>query len=77
MGWGKGLGRHGVVGGVLHDGRVAQVALGWLIQYHQGAVVTVAGGSKPAQIEDNAKALRLVLEPAELKEIDELSKACH
>lgn len=60
-----------------HGATVAQVALGWLIQYHQGAVVTVAGGSKPAQIEDNAKALRLVLEPAELKEIDELSKACH
>ncbi|MBF0594759.1 MAG: aldo/keto reductase, partial [Candidatus Omnitrophica bacterium] len=40
-----------------HQATISQVALCWLVNFHQGTVVTVVGASKPSQIEDSAKAL--------------------
>ncbi|MBF0122376.1 MAG: aldo/keto reductase [Candidatus Omnitrophica bacterium] len=56
-----------------HDATISQVALSWLIHFHKGAIVTVVGGSKPAHIEDNAKALYLELSSGEMAEIDQVS----
>ncbi|GAB3321701.1 aldo/keto reductase [Larkinella ripae] len=52
---------------------VAQVALAWLL--HQPAVTTVIiGAKKPEQLDDNLKAVDVVLTADELKKLDEVSK---
>ncbi|MGV3557692.1 aldo/keto reductase [Larkinella arboricola] len=52
---------------------VAQVALAWLL--HQPAVTTVIiGAKKPDQLEDNLKAVDVVLSTDELTKLDEVSK---
>jgi len=60
--------------GLKYGASPSQIALGWLTQFHKGAVITIAGASKPAQIEDNAKALGIKLTPVEMAELDELSR---
>lgn len=57
-----------------HKASLSQVALSWLTNFHKGTIITIAGASKPAQIEDNAKALGLKLTGDEMAEIDELSR---
>ena len=58
-----------------HGATIAQVALSWLVHFHNEAVVTVVGASKPGHIEDNARALHLALSSVEMAEIDELSRS--
>ena len=60
--------------GMKHGASPSQVALCWLTQFHKGAVITIAGASRPAQIEDNAKALAVKLTADEMGELDELSR---
>jgi aryl-alcohol dehydrogenase-like predicted oxidoreductase len=52
---------------------VAQVALAWLL--HQPVVTTVIiGAKKPEQLEDNLKAIDVVLSADDLKKLDDISK---
>ncbi len=52
---------------------VAQIALAWLL--HQPAVTTVIiGAKKPEQLEDNLKAIDVVLSADDLKKLDNISK---
>lgn len=55
-----------------HDASVAQVALAWV--RHQPAVTsTIIGAKSVEQLNDNIKSTRIVLSPAELQQLDEIS----
>jgi aryl-alcohol dehydrogenase-like predicted oxidoreductase len=58
-------GRHGVT--------PAQVALSWTINIHGDVVLAIAGASEPGQAQETAGALKLILTPEELAELDEVS----
>jgi aryl-alcohol dehydrogenase-like predicted oxidoreductase len=55
-----------------HDATVAQVALAWLLS-KPGVDTIILGASKPAQLEDNLRALRVKLSLDEIRLLDELS----
>jgi aryl-alcohol dehydrogenase-like predicted oxidoreductase len=57
-----------------HNATPSQAALSWLTNFHGDAVITIAGASKPAQIEDNAEAMTLRLTSLEMEELDRLSR---
>jgi aryl-alcohol dehydrogenase-like predicted oxidoreductase len=61
--------------GQIHNVSISTVALCWLINYHKDLVVAIPGASKPEQVKMNAKAMRIKLSTAELKELDEKSQA--
>ncbi|MBN2384173.1 aldo/keto reductase [bacterium] len=52
----------------------AQVALSWLINFHGECIVAIPGASKAEQVEDNVKALQLVLTSGEMQRLDRLSR---
>ena len=56
-----------------HDTTVARVALAW-VQAKPGVTSTIIGARRIAQLEDNLKALDLVLAPAEIDKLDALTK---
>src|ERR1700742_787783 len=56
-----------------HDTTVARVALAW-VQAKPGVTSTIIGARRMAQLEDNVKALDVVLTPAETARLDELTK---
>jgi len=53
----------------------AQVALSWLIKRHGDSIVVIPGASQPAHAQSNAQALNIVLTPAEIEKLDQLSAA--
>lgn len=57
-----------------HNATPAQVALNWLINFHGDSVVAIPGASTKKQAEDNAAAMSFNLVPAELTQIDKLSR---
>jgi aryl-alcohol dehydrogenase-like predicted oxidoreductase len=57
-----------------HGVTPAQVALSWLINFHNNAVVTIPGASKVHHAEQNVGAMKLMLSDAELARIDDQSK---
>jgi aryl-alcohol dehydrogenase-like predicted oxidoreductase len=57
-----------------HQATVGQVALAWLIDFYGGAVIPIAGASKPHHAEDSAGALKVHLSADELERLSHLSK---
>ena len=55
-----------------HQASVAQVALAWLLA-HDAVTSVIIGARKPAQLEDNLKAVEVVLADEDLKALDEVS----
>jgi aryl-alcohol dehydrogenase-like predicted oxidoreductase len=58
----------------VHSGTTAQVALNWLITFHDQAVVAIPGASTMKQAQDNAAAMNFTLSSAELAQIDHVSR---
>lgn len=52
---------------------VSQVALNWMIHYHQGAMFVIPGASKTKQAEENAGAMSFQLNEQELEDISAAS----
>ena len=59
---------------IAHSASPAQVALNWLINFHDEAVVAIPGASTVKQAQDNAAVMSFNLSPAELAQIDQLSR---
>ena len=59
-----------------HGVTVAQVALAWLITFYGDTVVAIPGASAPRHARESAGAMSVRLSPAQLRRIDELSRAC-
>ncbi len=59
---------------IAHSATPAQVALSWLINFHGEAVVAIPGASTAKQAQENARAMSFTLSPAELTQIDQLSR---
>jgi aryl-alcohol dehydrogenase-like predicted oxidoreductase len=55
-----------------HDASVAQLALAWLLS-KPGVDTILLGASKPTQLEDNLRALRVRLSRDEIRLLDDLS----
>jgi aryl-alcohol dehydrogenase-like predicted oxidoreductase len=55
-----------------HDASVAQLALAWLLR-KPGVDTILLGASKPAQLDDNLRALRVRLSRDEIRLLDDLS----
>lgn len=55
-----------------HDASVAQVALAWLLA-KPGVSTVLLGASKLTQLEDNLRAMELMLSPEEMRQLDEAS----
>jgi aryl-alcohol dehydrogenase-like predicted oxidoreductase len=60
--------------GQAHGAKPGQVALAWLVQRHGDRVSAIVGARTPAQAEDNAQALDLVLSPGDLEDLDRVSR---
>lgn len=58
-----------------HGATPAQVALAWILQFHQGLVFAIPGATSLSQARDNAAAMELELAPGELSRLDRLSRA--
>jgi aryl-alcohol dehydrogenase-like predicted oxidoreductase len=58
-----------------HGATSAQVALAWLLQSHGDTVVAIPGATSVEQARENAAAADVRLESAELKRLDEASRA--
>ncbi len=58
-----------------HGATSAQVALAWLLQSHGDTVVAIPGATSVEQARENAAAADVRLLPAELKQLDEVSRA--
>jgi aryl-alcohol dehydrogenase-like predicted oxidoreductase len=58
-----------------HEGTAAQVALAWLIHPQGGGAVAIPGASGVEQARENARALYLALEDAEVARLGEVSRA--
>jgi aryl-alcohol dehydrogenase-like predicted oxidoreductase len=52
----------------------AQAALNWLINFHSETVVAIPGASAAKQAQENAQAMSFTLSPAELTQIDQVSR---
>ncbi|MFC1866028.1 aldo/keto reductase [Chloroflexota bacterium] len=59
---------------IAHNVTPAQIALNWLINFHGETVVAIPGASTMKQARDNATAMSFNLSPAELAQIDQLSR---
>jgi aryl-alcohol dehydrogenase-like predicted oxidoreductase len=59
---------------IAHSATPAQVALNWLINFHGETVVAIPGASTAKQAQENAQAMSFTLSPAELTQIDKLSR---
>lgn len=57
-----------------YDASATQIALNWLIHSHGETVFAIPGASKVQHAEENVKAMRFILTPSEIKEVDEVSK---
>jgi aryl-alcohol dehydrogenase-like predicted oxidoreductase len=57
-----------------HGATAGQVALAWLCQFHQDAVVVIPGASRVEQAVENRGALELTLSSSELDKLDRLSR---
>jgi len=57
-----------------HRATISQIALNWLVTYHDETVVAIPGASKASHAEQNAKAMTLDLSWDELNSIAELSE---
>lgn len=57
-----------------HAATPAQVALNWLLSFHEDAVVAIPGASRAAHVADNAGALNFTLSSDELERLDELTR---
>lgn len=57
-----------------HGTTVSQVALSWLINFYGDTVVAIPGASAPQQAAENAGAMSLRLDNAEMSRLDELSR---
>ena len=57
-----------------NEATVSQVALYWLVNYHNETVVAIPGATKPLHAEQNAQTLTLKLTQNELNSIAELSE---
>jgi aryl-alcohol dehydrogenase-like predicted oxidoreductase len=60
--------------GTAHAATPAQVALSWLMTVHGETVVVIPGATRPAQMEENCGAMRLVLDQEEVARLDDLSR---
>lgn len=58
-----------------HQMTPAQVALRWVIQFHDETVVAIPGASRPQQAQQNADVLTFTLTDQELTRLDEVSRA--
>ena len=57
-----------------HGVSTSQVALNWLINFHGETIVAIPGASKPRHAQENAGAMTFSLSPAEISQIDQLSR---
>ena len=57
-----------------HGVGVSQVALNWLVNFHDDAVVAIPGASKPAQARESAGALTFTLTVEEMERIDQVTR---
>ncbi|MBI5496293.1 MAG: aldo/keto reductase [Deltaproteobacteria bacterium] len=57
-----------------HGVSAAQVALAWLTRFHADTVVAIPGATRAHHARENVGALALVLTPAELARLDEISQ---
>jgi aryl-alcohol dehydrogenase-like predicted oxidoreductase len=60
--------------GARHEATVAQVALNWLIHFHDKVVVTIPGATTARQAKENAGAMNFKLSDDEMARLDELSR---
>lgn len=58
---------------VKHDVTSAQVALNWLINFHDNSMVAIPGATKASHVKQNAGAMSFELSDQEIVQIDELS----
>ncbi len=58
-----------------YDATPAQVALRWLLQYHNDTVVVIPGATKVSHAAQNVGAMQFELTTEELKTLDDISKA--
>ncbi len=56
-----------------HEATAAEVALAWLLQFHGDMVVAIPGATKPHHVQNNVKAMRIVLSEDELDELDRVA----
>jgi len=59
---------------VTHGVTIAQVALNWLINFHDSTVVAIPGASTVKQVQENAAAMSFALSSEELVKIERLSR---
>jgi aryl-alcohol dehydrogenase-like predicted oxidoreductase len=59
---------------ITHGATIAQIALNWLINFHDNAVVAIPGASTVKQAQENAAAMSFTLSSAELTEINQSSR---
>jgi len=57
-----------------HGVGASQVALNWLVNFHDDAVVAIPGASKPAQARESAGALTFTLTAEEMERIDQVTR---
>ena len=59
----------------IHSASISQIALNWLINYNDNAVVAIPGATKAHHAEENAKAMNIVLSSEELQAISDLTES--
>ena len=57
-----------------HGLSISQIALNWLVQYHNGTIVAIPGASKAHHAEQNGQVMNFKLSQNELNSIAELSE---
>ncbi len=60
--------------GDAHKVTPAQIALRWVVQYHQGTVVAIPGASSALQARQNAEVMDFRLTEAEMQHLDQISR---
>ncbi len=58
-----------------YDATITQIGLNWLINAHGPRVVAIPGATKPRHAADAAGAMRFVLSPDELAELDRIARS--
>jgi aryl-alcohol dehydrogenase-like predicted oxidoreductase len=58
----------------VHHGSASQVALNWLVSFHDDTVVTIPGATRPRHARESAGSMDLELSAGEMTRLDELSR---
>lgn len=58
----------------VHEATATQIALNWIINFHDGAILSIPGASKVHHVEQNVGAMYINLSKDEIQRIDEVSR---